>query len=52
MNNPSTYMDPYSDPYNKYSGYTKQKGYPPQTNKPGSHRYNPYKVSQLMALIL
>lgn len=44
VNNPSTYMDPYHDPYNKYSGYTKQKGYPPQTNKPGSHRYNPYKA--------
>lgn len=44
VNNPATYADPYSDPYNKYSGYTKQKGYPPETNKPGSHRYNPYKA--------
>ena len=37
-------VDPYSDPYNKYSGYRKQKGYPPRNNHPSSSRYNPYKV--------
>ena len=37
-------LDPYHDPYNKYSGYTKQKGYPPRSNHPSSARYNPYKV--------
>jgi len=37
------YTDPYSDPYDKYSGYTKQKGYPPKHNHPSSSRYNPYK---------
>jgi len=32
------------DPYNDlYSGYAKQKGYPPRTNDPSSARYNPYK---------
>jgi hypothetical protein len=36
--------DPYHDPYDKLSGYAKQKGYPPQTNTPGSSKYNPYKV--------
>lgn len=41
---PSSYSDPYHDPYDKYSGYTKQKGYPPKTNQPGSSRYNPYKA--------
>ncbi len=37
--------DPYHDPYDKLSGYAKQKGYPPQTNTPGSSKYNPYKVN-------
>ena len=37
--------DPYSDPYNKFSGYKKQKGYPPRNNHPSSNRYNPYKVN-------
>jgi len=38
-----TRVDPYSDPYApEYSGYTKQKGYPPRTNDPQSSRYNPY----------
>jgi len=36
-------VDLYNDPYNKYSGYKKQKGYPPRTNDPSSSRYNPYK---------
>jgi len=36
-------IDPYNDPYNKYSGYKKQKGYPPRSNDPSSARYNPYK---------
>merc|ERR1719204_3069938 len=36
-------IDPYNDPYNKYSGYKKQKGYPPRNNHPSSARYNPYK---------
>lgn len=36
-------IDPYSDPYNKYHGYTKQKGYPPKHNHPSSNKYNPYK---------
>ena len=40
---PSPPSDPYSDPYNKYSGYYKQKGYPPRSNHPSSARYNPYK---------
>jgi len=35
--------DPYSDPYDLYSGYSKQPGYPPRTNDPSSSRYNPYK---------
>lgn len=35
--------DPYNDPYNKYNGYKKQKGYPPRNNHPSSNRYNPYK---------
>merc|ERR1719309_1346130 len=39
----SSQVDPYSDPYNKYNGYTKQKGYPPMDNHPSSSRYNPYK---------
>lgn len=34
----------YSDPYNKLSGYAKQKGYPPDHNKPGTSKYNPYKA--------
>merc|ERR1719187_2296087 len=38
------YPDPYHDPYDKYSGYNKQKGYPPITNQPGSANYNPYKA--------
>lgn len=38
-----TQIDPYSDPYNKYNGYAKQKGYPPKHNHPSSNRYNPYK---------
>lgn len=38
--------DPYNDPYNKYNGYKKQKGYPPRNNHPSSNRYNPYKVEQ------
>jgi len=40
----SGYSDPYHDPYDKYSGYSKQKGYPPITNQPGSANYNPYKA--------
>jgi len=40
----SSLSDPYYDPYNKYSGYAKQKGYPPITNIPGSSNYNPYKA--------
>jgi len=51
VGNPSSYdpsieqqpIDMYSDPYNKYSGYAKQKGYPPKHNHPSSSRYNPYK---------
>jgi hypothetical protein len=39
-----TQSDPYHDPYDKLSGYAKQKGYPPKTNTPGSSKYNPYKV--------
>lgn len=27
----------------QFSGYAKQKGYPPKTNHPSSARYNPYK---------
>jgi len=38
-----TSVDPYSDPYNKFNGYAKQKGYPPKHNHPSSSRYNPYK---------
>merc|ERR1712088_866490 len=34
---------PYSDPFNRLSGYEKQKGYPPKTNHPSSPKYNPYK---------
>jgi len=41
---PTSYADPYFDPYNKYSSYAKQKGYPPVTNIPGSSNYNPYKA--------
>eukprot|EP00088_Acartia_fossae_P070968 TRINITY_DN962_c0_g1_i5.p1 TRINITY_DN962_c0_g1~~TRINITY_DN962_c0_g1_i5.p1 ORF type:complete len:1038 (-),score=234.06 TRINITY_DN962_c0_g1_i5:373-3441(-) len=28
----------------KYAGYTKQKGFPPASNKPGASNYNPYKA--------
>lgn len=36
-------IDLYNDPFNKYSGYAKQKGYPAKSNHPSSNRYNPYK---------
>ena len=46
-----TSADPYHDPYNKLAGYAKQKGYPPQTNSPGSSKYNPYKVLYIIVNI-
>ena len=46
VNNPATYADPYSDPYNKYSGYTKQKGCYNTTVQIGTNRDGNVTVSR------